>query len=1642
MFLYISKGFIKATSVLVASLFLFNSVFAEGDRISDANLVAGLSQQFTSNIDVETTSGAFTYKYTLDVPKGRQNMTPDVFLVYNNQNIAHDSIFGYGWSLSIPYIKRINKYGVETMYTRNDFESSVVGELEIISSNEYGARVDNGSFVSFVYENNFWVAKDKIGVTYIYGETQEERQEDTANPENVYKWFLSSTIDTNGNQIKYVYDKSQGQIYPSEIRYTGANTEQGIYKISFLREMRTDISTSYESGFRVETNERIKEVQVFSNDNWIKKYDFSYGIGSNGYRSLLSSVTQSTKGSSGDITVLKPIEFFYSQNTPSWEESEWSIPTIPYMEFKYSQFADLNGDAYIDMLFGYENENYPYPFAVPAYRTWINNTENGMENMSPNLLSPVPFTKVEFELCGWGTGTENSQGVLLMDINGDLHTDIIQNLPARNGANINNFFATSSSAFINNNGEEWLFDENYIPELPIEIRCANEGYSSVGDLNGDRLLDIVNYQDGIQYNLGESFSEIKQRPEPIFFANNSMMGDVNGDGLDDSLIAHVDKRKTSINTGTNVWFDDSNWATPDPVVFYSNMEGDQKFRLMDINSDGLLDLVQVYQAHQTSVEKTFLNTGNGWVYSPEWKAPEMNDNKIFYMDINADGLVDFFYSGGNSGGVTQVHVLLNKGTIPDKLEKIITSEGGEIDVTYKPSTQYRDVEGNILNDSVPFIIQTVEDFHVLDPISGTESEVTYEYANGDFYYGGAHDRKFAGFGKVTTSENGERVTTEYFHQGNGDDTASGESGDDYGKIGKVYRKEVSDASGDVYQTELTRWKTDVLGSDRYLVTPERAVTLLFDGNASHRDTAETYVYDTANGNLLEATSWGEVSADAVTGDFADVGDDKTTTVYTYAENVSENILGLPSTETLYDADGSTKLAENRYYYDNLLLGEVSLGNMTKEEAWLDTTGGYVSTERTYNNYGLMTSQTDSNGNTTQYVYDAYNLYPQTVTNALGHETHYTYDYASGKVQEVTDPNGTTLKNTYDGFGRVVKVEQTAQDGTTLVTKEEYTYDDLSQPRSVYKKEYLANGSNPKETYEFYDGLGRLIQSRTSSDEAGKWSVQTLVYDALGRAVKEYVPFESASSAYGATAQSDMQATVYEYDILDRPTKQTTSLGETTTNYDNWSQTVTDAKANVKEYVYDARNNLVQVSEHNGADEYVTNYRYDNLNNLVHITDAESNVRGFTYDSLGRQLSSELPHKVSATASAYAYAYDANGNKTGETHPDGHTVQYTYDALNRMLSKDDASTSGTDVVYTFDTAPNGIGKVATEETADQKISYEYDKQGNVTREERMVQEALLNEGAGGGGTVPVEVDPVVIYDEALASNWYDWSWNSTQDYAGTEYVSEGSYATKVEYTSNWGAFHPQYSTLLEIGDNDTLSFDVLSPVTRNAWDVQVELTDASDGNLGYHQLVHYMNNEWMQPEVWYHVEIPISELNPTNAPLGGATFQAAFPMTLYFDNIALTKKGSDVVVYDDQLQAGWYDWSWNSTRDYFKARNTYRGHYATEVVFETNWAGFHPQHPSLDIGENDTYSFAILSPVSRNAWDVYLQLTDDTDGNLGYVPLVQYMQNEWMEPNVWYRVEIPLSELNPTNAIVGGVTFQTAFPMTLYFDDIAFTKSNF
>ena len=129
------------------------------------------------------------------------------------------------------------KYGVN--YDANNYAAVINGSSSDLvartdwGTNYYGAKIE-GSLSKYYYNSvtGGWQVTTKDGTQYYYGTTAASRQ-DFNNHQNVFKWCLDTVQDVNGNYMTVTYTKDQGQIYLSQIQYTG-NREHHPHKLCEL----------------------------------------------------------------------------------------------------------------------------------------------------------------------------------------------------------------------------------------------------------------------------------------------------------------------------------------------------------------------------------------------------------------------------------------------------------------------------------------------------------------------------------------------------------------------------------------------------------------------------------------------------------------------------------------------------------------------------------------------------------------------------------------------------------------------------------------------------------------------------------------------------------------------------------------------------------------------------------------------------------------------------------------------------------------------------------------------------------------------------------------------------------------------------------------------------------------------------------------------------------------------------------------------------------------------------------------------------------------------------------------------------------------------------------------------------------------
>jgi len=1257
-------------------------------------------------VDVDQASGALNYNYNLTLPAGRNAMTPTVNISYNSEDKNNATVLGLGWALSIPKIERVNKRGTDILYSNQDFRSSLSGELKYISGNQYGAKVDDGSFLNYQLASGAWTVTAKDGTVYTFGDVASAKLSNPNDASKIYTWYVTKVQDTNGNFITYNYFKDvvNNAVYPDNITYTNNGGNTGPYFVRFLRENRPDQYVSYAPGFLNEVTKRISEITIFTSGSWIKYYTLSYVLGDNGSRSILTSITETGRDELGNTTTLPALNLSYTPlNNNFVNNSSFNLPALsPPVDFSnpYIRIMDVNGDGLKDIVRSEYNGG-------PIF--WV------LKNNGSGWYIDNQWTQPEYTYTDSNGSTIHDKfvfddKVVIGDWNGDGKDDLVKFWPVA-GSTIQN------SIVLINTGNGWQQDTTVTANSatyngnPVHV-SSGHGSSYFGDLNGDGLLDYVyanSYQvNGISYptfavwynqngnlvwdnSVAVPWTNSSVGNNPLNLSSGVKVLDINNDGLTDFIMGSVGVNNfwVLLNTGHG-WVQDA--IILQPAYSSGSQSGYLNTTIpgwvvMDVNGDRLPDWVRLWNDGTKAV---LINNGHGWTqndssitvgmysYSGGTGYPDSTSATTMFFDATGDGLDDVVNSG-YSGGPIQ-WLMENVGFQANLLMKTTNPQGANYIFGYKSTSNYKDNNGNFLNPNFPATYNTLQSMAVNDG-NGQVTTTNYEYADGSFYYKNAYDRQVAGFGKVTVTDPAGNKTKSYFHLGNGLQT--GETGidpTDGSLIGKMYRQDLYNNSIVLSSQSYTDWTPFDLGSNRDFAYASRVVT---DENG--KQVAKEYSYNTANGNLTQEINYGKVSASG--NSFTDTDQDKYTTNYTYTTSGPIKI----ATVEVDDQSG-TKASENKFYYDNQALGVATLGNQTKVESWISGST-YINNQKTYNSYGLVATETDPRGKVTQYAYDAYNLYPVTITNALSQATQFAYDYGSGQVKQKTDPNTRVFQYVYDGLGRLTTELKPDATNYSLQTTNSYLYTDTPNAVSVKKSNYL-DAANIIDSYTYFDGLGRKIQEKTEA-EGGNFSTKDYAYNNLGQLSKESLLYFSNSSSKTSPITDATLYINYSYDALGRVTTLTNTLGTTANAYNAWKLTTTDANGKYKDLYKDAYDNLVQVDEHNASNIYSTYYTYNYLGNILKITDALGNIRNFTYNGLGQRLTAQDLHApADTTFGAYTYTYDNAGNVIQVVNPNNQTMNYTYDDINRQLTEDYTGSAGVEVTNTYDAGVDGKGHLTS------------------------------------------------------------------------------------------------------------------------------------------------------------------------------------------------------------------------------------------------------------------------------------------------------------------------------------------------------------
>ncbi len=534
-----------------------------------------------------------------------------------------------------------------------------------------------------------------------------------------------------------------------------------------------------------------------------------------------------------------------------------------------------------------------------------------------------------------------------------------------------------------------------------------------------------------------------------------------------------------------------------------------------------------------------------------------------------------------------------------------------------------------------------------------------------------------------------------------------------------------------------------------------------------RGNVTTYIYDALN-RLVETDYPSNPSTPAT----------KATKSYDFRNNVIDAV-DQAGNDTHYTYDPAGRLTSVTHGYNSTTTTPTTTyylydkANRKTSETDAYGTPNAVTTNYNYDNDGRLTAISGPAGNFTYAYDDAGNRTSQ--TDGRGNTTQFHYDARKRLIE--TDypataeyPEGTSVKNTYDGPGNLASV--TDQAGAVV----QYTYDAANQLASVIQLNH-PNPSANTNTYA-YDPLGNLA---SLTDENQHTTANT--FDQFGEPVMKVLPdltlketriYDNAGNLSQLT-HFNGAVTTYTYDALNRLLSRATP-GEPTVSFTytpTGKYATSTAADGTVHYTYNALDQLTSKATPEGT----LSYTYLPSGKVETIVSSNPNgiSVAYAYDDLNR-LSTLTDNRLQGNQTT-TYTYDPASNVATVHAPNGLSSTFTYDALNRLTAMNAGAAT-----YSYQLGATGNRTGSTEGNG-RSLAWNYD--GIY----RLTNETISDDPAGNNGSASYNLDPVGnrssmtstlpginsgswgynADDEQISSESYDANGNVTQEANGNSHT---------------------------------------------------------------------------------------------------------------------------------------------------------------------------------------------------------------------------------------------------------------------------------
>ncbi len=636
-----------------------------------------------------SSTGAATYSIPIVVPPGTAGMIPSLELNYSSQ--GRDGLVGLGWAIGgLQMITRCPRtMAQDGVHGGVNFDSNdrfcLDGQrLVLVNGTTYGA---DGSQYSTEVESfskitahgtagsgpSWFEVQTKGGQILYFGQTPDSQAplvavpgSQTGQPGTVRSWAVNKISDTRGNYLSVTYDNghqdtTNGQIYPTQISYTGNSTTglAAYNSIQFVYSARApqDINPAYQAGSLLQTTVLLTDVITCTavtnpcpGSHLVYDYHLSYNLNSSGATfDELTSITLC----GGDGKCLLPTTFSWpghgdqlnltSKNTNIVQGGYvyLYLQKDPVWINRQLTAADFDGDGVTDLLGGSGGTWAPIDNCTPSVNP---NSARTFKGNGDGNFTAVTLNQ-NFTLWSGQTGTPATdtpcqifEGAANFNVEG--LTDFV--IGTNQYLNQGPWGALLNDGKVSNNSPGSLNEFNY-------VTSSNIGSVLLGDFDGNGLTDLITWGNGQNGNADSylytaganglfSATDLSQNGFISYLFDGgaapveTAVGDFDGDGCNDLLEAQFStivityfckSRFTQVTINVAQWL--PNWST------YGICSG--FVQVADLNGDGKSDLILTIGCGYPGT--IFLSTGTGFTKAPY--APPTFDGSLVIGDWNGDG---------------------------------------------------------------------------------------------------------------------------------------------------------------------------------------------------------------------------------------------------------------------------------------------------------------------------------------------------------------------------------------------------------------------------------------------------------------------------------------------------------------------------------------------------------------------------------------------------------------------------------------------------------------------------------------------------------------------------------------------------------------------------------------------------------------------------------------------------------------------------------------------------------------------------------------------------------------------------------------------------------------------------------------------